>query len=155
GKHLVYTNPLGCFLFDLTTMKEQHGWTRTGLPASDGVLFSADGKRLFVRLNATEPWQVWDLQKDRAANDFGWGGKENLLRFLPDGKTVLAIQDGKYAHLDATTGKVRATLRAAELPPGLQNFAFVRRGHFVLGGFTDGTVRLLALATPQELARFL
>jgi tRNA A-37 threonylcarbamoyl transferase component Bud32 len=155
GKHLVYTNPLGCFLFDLTTMKELHGWTRTGPAATDGVLFSADGKRLFVRLDANESWQVWDVEKNRAASDYAWLGKERLLRFLPDGKTVLAIQDGKYAHLDAATGKVRATLRPIELPPGLQNFAVVTRGQFVLGGFTDGTVRLLSLAAPQELARYL
>ena len=33
------------------------------------------------------------------------------------------------------------------------DLAYVTKGHFLLGGFTDGTVRLLAMATPQELAR--
>jgi hypothetical protein len=154
GKHLIYGSPNGPFLYDLTNMKEQHSWPITRPGSGGGILFSADGKRVFVRHDEAEAWQIWDVEQNRAAEDFAWVRKQRLLRFLPDGKAILAIQDGNYAHLDAATGKVLATLRPSALPAELQPFAYVTKGHFLLGGFTDGTVRLLALATPQELARY-
>jgi hypothetical protein len=152
GKHLFYTNSKGLVLFDLTRMKDQH--TFEGKQGYGE--FSADGKHLFVYVGETlvRPTHVWDVENDRATEDIGWLKKEPWgFQFLPDGKRVLAIRDGKYAYVDASTGKLLATLASTKLPAGSM-YNIVVKGHFLLAGFEDGTVRLLSLATGQEIARF-
>ncbi len=153
GKHLVYQANNRFALFDLTDMTEKHAWQKQSSGAA-GLDFSADGRRAIMRLNEDDAWVVWDVENDREAEDFAWLKKEPRPQFLPDGKTVLTCRDGKYVRADAATGRVLETLRPVEPPPGLQSWAVVRRGRFLLAGFDDATVRLYPLTTSQELARY-
>jgi hypothetical protein len=149
-KHLFYTNSKGLVLFDLTGMRDQH--TFVGTPASGE--FSADGKRLFVSVDGGKSFQVWDAENNRAAEDYAWLKQEAWgFRFLPDGKRVRTFRGGQYADRDAATGKVLETRALPKLPPG-SLFNVVYREHFMLAGFEDGSVRMLAVPGGQEIARY-
>jgi serine/threonine protein kinase len=173
GKHVVYFSGGGCVLFDLSTMKEKHHWPIGG---ENGVQFSAEGKRLFLRSVKNASWLIWDVENNREADDYLVLKKEQWFRLLSDGKTALSVRDGNYVLLDAATGELLKPLRPA-ISGGLgstfyaakgrlgyvpshgknrygQGNYYAAKGYFSLTPFADGSVRLYPLATAQEPVRY-
>jgi WD40 repeat protein/serine/threonine protein kinase len=68
-----------------------------------------------------------------------------------DGKQLAVINNGNLAIYDATTGELREWKESSSRPPQAQCLEFSPDGKTLAAGFQDGSVRLFAADTGQEL----
>ncbi len=141
AQHLVYWFTKGFVLYDLIATKEVHVWHENPFAGGDSwVHFSADGKRLALRLRKDAPWIAWDVENNRAADDLaGLAAAEIIYGFFPDGKTAMAVRGGKLVRLDVKTGKAVEPLRGLATRGGLHGMYSVPL-HCFLVWCKDGSV---------------
>jgi WD40 repeat protein len=78
------------------------------------VAFSPDGRTLATRTGVDGAIKLWDVgtKKERAVLKGFLGLHRNRMWFTPSGELRFVGNDGSIRFLDATTGKVRTTIKA-------------------------------------------
>ncbi|MEQ1883051.1 MAG: cytochrome D1 domain-containing protein [Burkholderiales bacterium] len=127
----------------------------TGGMETEGIEFSADGKRILVTNEADENVSVHEISTGRLVKKIStrkYGNRPRGIKMSPDGKTYVAsleygnklvVLDGKF--------KVVKVVTTGEVPYGL---AFDRKGERLFVALSKGgALQVLDAKTYQEIAR--
>jgi Protein kinase domain len=142
GKYAITGGRKGRGLFDLTRMAELKSWDE----GPTQFVFTPDGKRLLRRPVLQDRWQVWDIETNRPATDFGGLTGANIYYFFPDGKTVFATRNSEFVRLDMHTGQVVERFgQGLEKPPGVVRETYSKNSRRYAARCLDGQVLVYQL----------
>jgi RNA polymerase sigma factor (sigma-70 family) len=142
-------------LWEVATGREVRRLTRYAGPRYGSLVFSPDGRTLAAP-GSGRTSRLWDVATGQERQRFAEPGRFTLLRYLPDGKTLISVSwDGQVATntirlRDVTSGK---ELRHWETPQRIvETIAVSPDGKLLALGGVNESLRVWEIATGRERA---
>jgi hypothetical protein len=115
---------------------------------------TVDGSRLFFKPSGEARYCAWDVGNNKPVDGYEQLVKYNrIVDFVPGDRQALVEDAGKDYLVDVADGK-----RVGPLPPRLGPMVAGGRGQLdcriAVGGYADGTIRLVDRLTGKERAAF-